>query len=138
MRIWIDCEFNSFRGELISMALVAEDGQEFYAVLEATELTHPWVLENVVPVLQWEGKPISRVEFQYTLQQFLMGWPSVHLVADWPDDIRHFCESLITAPGERLNTPPLTMEIVRDDTVSKVPHNALWDARAMRDARLGR
>lgn len=33
MRFFIDCEFNEFRGELISMALVAEDGREFYEVL---------------------------------------------------------------------------------------------------------
>ncbi len=34
MNIWIDCEFNEFGGDLISMALVADDGQEFYEVLE--------------------------------------------------------------------------------------------------------
>jgi hypothetical protein len=56
----------------------------------------------------------------------------VHLVADWPEDIQHFCEALITAPGLRIDTPPLTMEIRRDlDAVSALPHNALEDARAI-------
>jgi len=33
MRIYIDTEFNEFQGALISMALVAADGEEFYEVL---------------------------------------------------------------------------------------------------------
>jgi hypothetical protein len=34
----------------------------------------------------------------------------------------------------RINTPPLTMEIRRDlDAVSEIPHNALADARAIKD-----
>jgi hypothetical protein len=55
------------------------------------------------------------------------------LVADWPEDIQHFCELLITGPGLRLDTPPLTIEIRRDlDAVSALPHNALEDARAIK------
>jgi hypothetical protein len=40
---------------------------------------------------------------------------------------------LITGPGTRLDTPPLTMEVLRVDTVSTNPHNALADATALRD-----
>jgi hypothetical protein len=32
MQLWIDTEFNEYRGALISMALVAEDGREWYGV----------------------------------------------------------------------------------------------------------
>jgi hypothetical protein len=32
MKLWIDTEFNEYRGELISLALVAEDGREWYGV----------------------------------------------------------------------------------------------------------
>jgi len=32
MKMWIDTEFNEYRGELISLALVAEDGREWYGV----------------------------------------------------------------------------------------------------------
>jgi hypothetical protein len=32
----------------------------------------------------------------------------------------------------RINTPPLTMEIRRDDCPSEFPHNALADARGIR------
>jgi hypothetical protein len=66
-----------------------------------------------------------------------MNWLSdpqlfMKIIADWPEDIKHFCDALITGPGLRLDTPPLTMEIRRDiDAVSAVPHNALEDARGI-------
>ena len=54
-----------------------------------------------------------------------------------PEDIAHFCQSLIVGPGARINTPHLTMEIRRDlDAVSEIPHNALSDARAIRAVHL--
>jgi len=45
--------------------------------------------------------------------------------------MQHFCESLITSPGNRLNTPPLTMSVFRFDATSELPHNALADARGI-------
>ncbi len=131
MRIWIDCEFNEFQGDLISMALVCEDGREWYEVLPC-ENPGPWVAKHVIPILG--EKPIGKPRFQNYLQQFLMAYDSVHIIADWPEDIAHFCQALITGPGTRLNTPPLTMEVVRIDAPSEVPHNALFDARGIRKA----
>lgn len=131
MNIYIDTEFNEFQGELISMALVAESGPEFYEVLPC-EKPGPWVAENVMPILG--QAPVTKPVFQLRLQHWLAQFNSVHLIADWPEDIQHFCQSLITGPGMRLNTPPLTMEIRRDlDAESALPHNALADARAIRD-----
>lgn len=131
MNIYIDCEFNEFRGDLISMALVAEDGRELYQVVPCAN-PGPWVAENVMPILNAE--PVPYRVMQWNLQTFLMQFERVHLVADWPEDITHFCQALITGAGFRLNTPPMTMEIRRDlDAVSALPHNALEDARAIRD-----
>jgi hypothetical protein len=133
MRIWIDCEFNEFQGDLISLALVDEDGREWYEVLPC-ENPGPWVAKHVLPIL---GKPaIDRRYFQSLLQEFLCRYPSVHIIADWPEDIAHFCQALITGPGMRLNTPPLTMEVVRIDAESELPHNALADAHGIRRAML--
>jgi hypothetical protein len=57
---------------------------------------------------------------------------TIHIIADWPEDISHFCNALLTGPGTRLNTPRLTMEVRRDlHGDSKIPHNALEDARAI-------
>lgn len=73
------------------------------------------------------------VELQRDLQQFLAVYDSVHIVADWPEDIEHFCRALITGPGNRINTPLLTMEVDRSiDAPSALPHNALEDVRGIR------
>ena len=34
-----------------------------------------------------------------------------NIIADWPCDIKYFCEALIVGPGTRVNTPPLSFEI---------------------------
>jgi hypothetical protein len=134
MRIWIDTEFNEFQGALISMALVSEDGQQFYESVGCAN-PGPWVKHNVMPILN--VAPIAMWQLRTRLFQFLSRFDSVHLVADWPEDIKHFCDTLITGPGQRINTPPLTMEIRRDlDAMSALPHNALADALAMRDVHL--
>lgn len=132
-KLVIDCEFNGPGGQLLSMALVGVDGDEFYA-----ELPHPikeplngWVKDNVIPLMEFE-EPLSHKDFQKCLEDFLSQYDAIHIVADWPEDIKYFCEALITGPGERLDTPPLTMEVRRDlDAESLVPHHALWDARAI-------
>lgn len=130
MKLFIDGEWNSYGGELISLALVAEDGREFYEVLGCYK-PDPWVEENVMPKLgkQWVSLP----ELQESLQEFLSQFDSVNIIADWPEDIMWFCKVLVTGPGTRIDTPPLSMVVVREDTVSKNPHNALADAHALRE-----
>lgn len=130
MNIYIDTEFNDFEGKLISMALVAADGEEFYEVLECKDPSS-WVAENVMPYL--EKEPVTMEIFQEKLQDFIYQYEHIHIIADWPEDIKHFCESLITGPGLCLNYPKLTMESCRflSSAASKVPHNALHDARAV-------
>lgn len=137
MRIWLDTEFNDYRGDLISMALVAEDGREWYEVLPCL-YPSPWVAEHVMPVL---GKtPVETGAMALSLSEFLRGYDSVHVIADWPADVAHFCNVLVVGPGRRIDTPPLTFEVIRDlpDTsdISAIPHNALEDARALRLADL--
>lgn len=139
MLITIDCEWDGFAtesersGDLISMALVAEDGSEFYEVLPYSNLT-AWVENNVVPVLN--KQPITYHEFQTKLSLFLSRFDGFKLIADWPEDIAKFCEALITGPGMRMGTPDFTMAIIQVDIVSKIPHNALEDARALMEALL--
>ena len=132
MRLFLDTEFNEFKGPLISMALVPEARhiQPFYESL-GCENPGPWVAEHVMPII---GKdPISMKDFQIELMRFLSQFSEVTIVADWHEDIAHFCDSLTTGPGQRMSTPDLHFEIRRDlDTIpSLVPHNALSDAEAM-------
>ena len=131
MRFFLDCEFNSMGGELISMALVADDGSWWYTAVPVGAIIDPWVAEHVIPVL--DITPIPYEFMQSTLEAFLSKFDTAHIVADWPDDIAYFSKALITGPGTRIDTPPLTMEVLRIDAPSARPHNALWDARGIRE-----
>lgn len=132
--LFLDTEFNEDGGELISLAL-AGFGFEWYEVLPCAA-PRPWVAKHVMPVLN--RKPITMPQFQASLQGALCALGPAHIVADWPEDIAYFCRALITGPGQRIETPRLSFQIVRDlpDTActSRVPHNALEDARALRAA----
>ena len=137
MNLYIDTEFDSYRGALISLALVDEAGQHFYEVLPHGLCT-PWVEEHVIPVL---GKdPVGLRAFQEKLWAFLSRYDAIHVVADYPSDIQYFCWALETDPGERIPTPPLTMEIRSDlhTEGSAIPHNALAGAEALRSLAIWR
>lgn len=131
MALCLDTEFNSFGGDLISLALVDErEGAEyFYEVLPLPAQVHPWVAEHVVPLLDKE--PISPAEFDRRLHEFLQRHQGVTIVADWPEDFIHLSRRLVREGGWQLqwegdmrlvDTPPLH---------PAVPHNALSDAIAL-------
>lgn len=126
----VDCEFNGFNGELISMALVADDGREWYESVGCAEPV-AWVHENVMPVIHKDA--VTYMEYVASLERFLRGFAGIRLIADWPEDIAWFCRSLIFGPGHRIDAPPITMEIHRwlTSEYSEIPHNALEDARAI-------
>lgn len=131
MNLYIDCEWSE-SGQLISMALVDEKHWSvFYEVLECLN-PGEWQAVHVMPILN--KAPLSVKRFKQTLGVFLAQYTDIHIVADWPQDIAHFCQALITGPGFRLDTPPLTMEVRRIDSVSELPHNALADAEGLRRA----
>lgn len=140
MKLFLDTEFNGFQGKLMSMALVPEDPTkpEFYKELEMKDQLDPWVLKNVVPHMTMV--PCSHNEFQQALTQYLWNVGDCTIVADWPDDIRYFCESLITGPGMCINLfHKIKFELdFGIDYQSEVPHNALYDARAIRDVYMKR
>lgn len=131
-RFSIDTEFNEFGGDLISLALVDIDYPDKKPFYEVLECRHPgdWVSVHVMPIL---NKPaISIAVFQRLLAGFLSNYSAVHIIADWPDDIKYFCQALITGPGTCIQTPSLSFEIRRDiDAPSELPHNALADAHGI-------
>jgi hypothetical protein len=138
MRYYLDAEFNEFGGELISLALVCENGLELYL---ATACIAPgeWVAQNVIPIIKCEGATPLRIEpdqFGAAVAWFLQQDNDPIIVADWPDDIRYFCQALISGPGEMVAIQKLGFELRRVDAYpSQLPgavqHNALWDARAL-------
>jgi hypothetical protein len=143
VRYFLDTEFNGFGGALLSLALVPEDGEEFYVTLDCTDPIVPWVARNVVPYL--DHVPVglvsprfSRVEAANALSGYLAADPAPELVADWPEDLTQFCSLLMTGPGTMVPVPPLTFRLIplpgfSTAENSAVPHNALHDARALRD-----
>lgn len=133
--LYLDTEFNGFQGKLMSMALVPSNTEdfEFYKELQLNDQLDPWVRENVVPHMFLD--PCTYKDFQNHLAKYLREVGECKIVADWPDDIRYFCEALIVGPGQSL---PLLSKITfqLDFSIrynSEVPHNALYDARAIRD-----
>jgi len=128
MKLFIDCEWNDYKGDLISIALCAENGDEFYEVLECKNPSD-WIAKNVIPVLQKQA--IEYSDLQEKLADFLNQYSECHIVADWPEDIAHFCNLLIVGAGERLNTVDLSFSVVRLNAGSDIPHNALADARGL-------
>lgn len=133
MRLFLDCEFNGFGGELISLALVDENNQSFYEVL-ACQNPIPWVVEHFIPILN--QTPISLEAFQKQLQKFLNQYDAIEIIADWPEDFALFSRCLIVSAGRCLSLPPLKMQLWMQESNAKVasqqPHNALADARALK------
>lgn len=147
MRYFLDTEFNGFGGALLSVALVPEDGEEFYATLALEGDALPWVERNVVPFLDHvpqalQSPRLSRRDAAIELSHYLSVDPAPVIVADWPEDISQFCNLLMTGPGEMVPVPALTFELVplggfSTAANSTVPHNALHDARALKEHMLG-
>jgi hypothetical protein len=143
MRYFLDTEYNGFGGPLMSIALVPEIGDhEFYAMLPLPDPLHPWVERNVVPYLRMVpgslNREMTRAEAGDELAHYLAGDSHPVIIADWPEDIAHFCSLLTPGPGEIVNISSLEFVMLRTPGFStaansQVPHNALHDARALRD-----
>ena len=138
VKLYIDTEFNEYKGALISLALVAEDGREWYGVRFCDDPGW-WVGEHVMPHLN--QLPQRDTFLRDELSVFLLQFDSVHIVSDWPGDIAHFCNFLEYRPGERIGPDTMTFEVRRDlpdtATTSAIPHNALEDARALARGAVG-
>lgn len=129
IRVHLDCEFNGGGGALISMALVSELG-EFYEVVHCREPLQPWVAKNVMPILG--KKPIGMSEFRNRLFAFLDQHPNFTVVVDHPADLAYFSNVLITdTKGARYDAQWSAEVQTHVNYTSKVPHNALEDARGM-------
>ena len=140
MRYFLDTEFNGMGGELLSLALVGDDGRELYRVVPLLNEPVPWVAQNVLPVIRCKGaEPLGGAHDRLgnVIAAFLMTDPKPCIIADWPDDISYFCKALIIGPGQMVNIPSIAFEITRVDAYptdlqGAIQHNALWDARALR------
>jgi hypothetical protein len=143
MRYFLDTEFNGWGGALLSLALVPDGGEELYLTLDWDGALEPWVERHVLPYLDTVPPALvsprmSRVDAARTVSHYLASDPEPLIVADWPEDIAQLSNLLVTGPGAMVEAPPLTFRFVplsgfSTAANSKVPHNALHDARALRD-----
>jgi hypothetical protein len=143
VRYFLDTEFNGFGGALLSLGLVPIEGEEFYITLECSDPISAWVERNVMPYLDHVpiglvAPPLTRLEGAIALSTYLATDPEPELIADWPEDITQFCSLLTTGPGQMVPMPPLTFRLIATHGFSPaansaVPHNALHDARSLRD-----
>lgn len=143
MRYFLDTEFDGFGGPLISVGLAAEYGDEdYYVVLPLEREPNEWVARNVIPYLRSVPaalhNELDRVAAAHDIAAYLSTDPDPELVADWPEDIALFCRLIQTADAEIVDISRLRFTFVRTPGFSTarnsaVPHNALHDARALRD-----
>lgn len=91
MRYFLDTEFieDGRTIEPLSLAVVCEDGREFYAEWMSADITkaNGWVQENVLPHMEWLGKPNTATAPQPPCMTKTMG--SVWM-CDTPRMIRMF------------------------------------------------
>lgn len=124
-----------------------DDGEELYLTLDWDGGLEPWVERNVVPYLDTVPEPLvsprlTRADAARAVAHYLAGDPEPLIVADWPEDIAQFNSLLLTGPGTMIEVPPLSFRFLplsgfSTAANSEVPHNALHDARALRDHVLG-
>lgn len=143
MRYFLDTEYNGWRGALLSLALVPDDGEELYITLISDAPLDPWVERHVLPYLDTvpESHRAPRMSIKdaaRTVAHYLAGDPEPLIVADWPEDIAQLNALLVTGPGQMVEVPSLQFRFIplggfSTAANSRVPHNALHDARALRD-----
>lgn len=146
MHVFLDCEFNSFGGELRTMGMIREDGMCLYLGFPRPPLINDWVVENVMPIIDAAPMPILEVtprDGAYAIHKFLRGIDRPVIISDWPADIAYFCEAIMTGPGMMVALNDIVFRMIRVQSYptllpNAVQHNSLWDAMALRFAVTGR
>ena len=147
MRYFLDTEYNGVGGALLSLALVPDNGDELYLTFETPDPLVDWVERHVAPYLdsvpeQLSCPRLSHKDGAHALERYLRHDEEPLIVADWPEDIAQFCNLMITGPGDMVEVRHVAFRLIPLSNFStaansKVPHNALHDARALRDHILG-
>jgi hypothetical protein len=143
VRYFLDTEYNGIGGALLSLALVPDEGDELYHTFRTDQRIVDWVQKHVVPYLDSVSEQLAcprleRSEAAQALEHYLHHDEEAVIVADWPEDIAQFCDLMVTGPGDMIDLRHLTFRLLPLSNFStaensRVPHNALHDARALRD-----
>ncbi|MFJ1338259.1 hypothetical protein ACIKP7_08995 [Pseudomonas caricapapayae] len=139
MRLFLDCEFTALsqQAKLISLALVAEDGREFYVELLDSwreEDCSEFVKEIVLPQL-WGGKyTMPIIEARSALLRFLATYDEeLNAATDAPIyDWELFCELVYDDgkwPRNVRNFPTDATTLAAMSDGEELPHHVLLDTR---------
>jgi hypothetical protein len=150
LKIFLDCEFTQLNqcSKLISLALVAESGQEFYVELTDTysvEDCSDFVIQNVLPQLDPMRYGQSLAEARASLRRFLGCFDEkLEVCSDAPQwDWGFFCDLacaehqpwpvLVVSQPTNLTSLFNQVNAVALEQVElwDLPHHALLDARAL-------
>ena len=151
MKVFLDCEFTQLNRDtkLISLAVVSEDGHEYYVELTDTYLVgecSDFVIQNVLPQLNLPAHGQALVEAQTSLLAFLGGLEGlIEVCSDAPEwDWDFFCQLAYVNnrwPANVANRATNLILLFRhfeadeigDVTLPELPHHALLDARLLAD-----
>lgn len=140
----LDCEFNSYRGGLLSLALYSPE-ESLYIVVSRHDRPreiHPWVQANVMDKIMRVPTPFDTVfpqlvianldEIPALLEKFFLG-KAVQIFSDWPDDVKFLSELILTGPGSMIKIPSIDFAVRRVDAYptsveGAEQHHAWWDA----------
>lgn len=140
-RFFVDCEFTDFgHRELLSLAVVSEEGDEFYAELNDYNVRRcsSFVSETVLPQMgQYPGRVMSRPEAAKGLLSWLSGFPLKPrplLCFDYVGDLE-LMQDLVGSfpPGWKVRFLGLKLDAARLEAWYAEHggrHHALMDARA--------
>jgi len=143
MRYYLDCEFDGFEGKLLTMGIASDDGRGLYLIYDTVAID-PWVQKNVCPII-YDLPEDPKIKFignasargAAAIAEFMEHDYQINIITDWPDDIKYFCQSIITGPGQMIGLPSFSMHVVRvdaypTDLTGAIQHNAMWDALALK------
>lgn len=145
MKLVVDCEFTqlSQHSKLISLALVAEDGQELYFELNDNYTQadcSQFVIEHVLPQLNGGDTSISTDAARARIWSFFTKFDTVEIMSDAPEwDWEFFCSVVYHQgkwPSNVANTPINLIDLfnerdVEGEEAPELPHHALLDARLL-------
>jgi hypothetical protein len=149
LKLFLDCEFSQLNKDtkLISLALVAESGQEFYVeLLDTYDVTgcSKFVIEHVLPQLNPSVYGQTLVEAQASLRGYLARFDEIlEICTDAPDwDWNFFCDLAYVGhrwPAHVINRPTNLITLfsethtgtLQDVELPDLPHHALLDARIL-------
>ena len=146
MRYYLDTEFDGHNGTLLSLALVAEEGESLH-LRTSDRATDPWVIANVEPLMDsHDASVIAHDVDPNAVGAITVNFFKLHrdrtptvIVADSIVDIGRFCRALSTGTdgGWCSFDGDIQFEVhdvacYPTDLPGAVQHNAWWDAMALR------